>query len=122
MNSIFRLPKEGGLITSAVPRDIIHRYEKIPTSVFTNEEEGVAYVANKVVAAINKHDETYSSREIFDDSQPFVLGLTTGRTAIGLYRELVARHKAGEVSFANVVVFSLDEFYPIPAEDIRSRT
>ena len=121
MNSIYRLPKEGGLITSAVPRDIIHRYEKIPASVFDNEEMGVSYVADKVINAINKHNETYSSREIFDDSQPFVLGLTTGRTAIGLYRELVARHKAGEVSFSNVVVFSLDEFYPIAADDILSR-
>ncbi len=121
MNSIYRLPRNGGLIASAVPKDIIRRYEKIPTSVFENEVVGVNYVADKVISAINKHNETYSSREIFDDSQPFILGLTTGRTAIGLYRELVSRHKAGEVSFSNVVVFSLDEFFPIGPSEMESR-
>lgn len=52
---------------------------------------------------------------------PFVLGLSTGRTPIGLYRELVRRHRCGEVSFANVVVYSLDELYPMRADEHQSR-
>jgi len=49
------------------------------------------------------------------------LGLTTGQTPLALYRELVRRYEAGEVSFANVAVFSLDEFYPIGADEQQSR-
>lgn len=40
---------------------------------------------------------------------------------MGLYRELVARHRAGLVSFANVAVYSLDEFYPIRSTEQQSR-
>ena len=56
-----------------------------------------------------------------DCDRPFSLGLTTGRTPIGLYRELVERHKNGEVSFRNVTIYSLDEFYPIDPGAIQSR-
>ena len=53
--------------------------------------------------------------------KPFVLGLSTGRTPLGLYNELVKRYNAGEVSFANVEVYSLDEFYPMAPESPQSR-
>jgi len=42
-----------------------------------------------------------------------VLGLATGGTPVGLYQELVRRNEAGEVSFAGVTTFNLDEYYPI---------
>jgi glucosamine-6-phosphate deaminase len=39
-----------------------------------------------------------------------VLGLATGRTPLGLYQELIRRHYAQEVSFAEVTTFNLDEY------------
>ena len=42
-----------------------------------------------------------------------VLGLATGSTPIGLYAELVRRHKAGEIDFSKARSFNLDEYYPI---------
>ena len=33
MKSKYTLPKDGGLITTGVPRDIICRYEKVPTEI-----------------------------------------------------------------------------------------
>ncbi len=39
-----------------------------------------------------------------------VLGLATGRTMQGLYRDLVERHRAGEVTFAKTTTFNLDEY------------
>ncbi|HOU53621.1 MAG TPA: glucosamine-6-phosphate deaminase [Myxococcota bacterium] len=39
-----------------------------------------------------------------------VLGLATGRTMLGLYRDLVDRHRRGEVSFAGCTSFNLDEY------------
>ena len=49
-----------------------------------------------------------------------VLGLPTGRTPIPLYRELVALHEAGRVSFARATTFNLDEFLGIAPDDPRS--
>ncbi len=48
-----------------------------------------------------------------------VLGLATGETPIALYRELVARHEAGDLSFAGVTTYNLDEYYPIGPLDPR---
>ena len=41
---------------------------------------------------------------------PFVLGLPTGSTPLETYKELIRLHKEGEVSFANVVTFNMDEY------------
>ncbi|MDE6862428.1 MAG: glucosamine-6-phosphate deaminase [Alistipes sp.] len=43
-------------------------------------------------------------------SSPFVLGLPTGSTPLATYRELIRLHRAGKVSFANVVTFNMDEY------------
>ena len=114
MEKKFSLPQDGGLVLSGIPKDIVHRYEKIPTSIYETESEGVKYVADVVVKAINDHEASGEAR-------PFALGLTTGRTPLGIYLELVERYKQGLVSFKNVEVFSLDEFYPIGAREIQSR-
>ena len=112
MNSKYSLPKDGGLIEGIVPDSLLRRYERLMTNIFENEYDGVMHVADQIVEQINHHD---------DATQPFVLGLTTGRTPLGLYRELVRRHKEGLVSFANVAVCSLDEFYPIAPSEPQSR-
>ncbi len=41
---------------------------------------------------------------------PFVLGLPTGSTPLETYKELIRLHNEGEVSFANVVTFNMDEY------------
>ena len=40
--------------------------------------------------------------------RPFVLGLPTGSTPIGTYKELIHLNKIGKVSFQNVVTFNMD--------------
>lgn len=121
MKNKYSLPTNGGLIPDSAPRDIIHRYERINTNIFPTENEGVSYVADLIISSINEYNEYACYRDEWDADRPFVLGLTTGRTPIGLYRELVERYKKGEVSFKNVAVFSLDEFYPINPHEIQSR-
>jgi len=48
--------------------------------------------------------------------KPFVLGLPTGSSPEAIYRILVQRHKAGDISFKHVVTFNMDEYVGI-AED-----
>ncbi len=48
------------------------------------------------------------------------LGLATGSTPIGMYQKLIQLNKAGEISFAQVKTFNLDEYYPIKADNNQS--
>ena len=121
MEGKYSLPKDGGLIEAAAPNDLLHRYEKMPTKVFQTEQSGVNYLADMIVQMLHRHNEMHGQDDFYEDFNPFVLGLTTGRTPVGLYRELVKRYERGEVSFRNVVVYSLDEFYPIEQTNPQSR-
>lgn len=47
-------------------------------------------------------------------AKPYVLGLPTGSTPIGTYKELIRLNKEGKVSFENVVTFNMDEYCGIP--------
>ena len=44
-----------------------------------------------------------------------VLGLATGATSRGVYASLVRRFERGEIDFARVTCFNLDEYYPMSA-------
>ncbi len=64
------------------------------------------WAARYIVGKINAHKAV--------SSKPFVLGLPTGSTPLVTYAELIKLHKAGEVSFANVITFNMDEYVGIP--------
>jgi len=53
-------------------------------------------------------------------SRPTVLGLATGSTPLGLYRELVRLHREAGLDFSRVVTFNLDEYYPMQPDDPHS--
>ncbi len=67
----------------------------------------VTWVANHIIARINAFAPTAE--------RPFVLGLPTGSTPLGVYRELIRRYEAGDVSFAHVVTFNMDEYLGLDA-------
>ena len=62
----------------------------------------------------------YVARKINDfkptAKTPFVLGLPTGSSPLGMYKELIRLNKAKKVSFANVVTFNMDEYIGIPRD------
>jgi len=49
-----------------------------------------------------------------------VLGLATGSTPIGIYRELIRMHLEEKLDFSDVVTFNLDEYYPMDPASIHS--
>lgn len=73
-----------------------------------NYEKMSKWAAEHIVSRINAFAPT--------SEKPFVLGLPTGSTPIGTYRELIRLYKEGKVSFANVVTFNMDEYVGIPEE------
>jgi glucosamine-6-phosphate deaminase len=60
----------------------------------------------------------YVARKILEfkpgPKKPFVLGLPTGSSPIGMYNELTALNKAGKLSFKNVITFNMDEYVGLP--------
>lgn len=52
--------------------------------------------------------------------KPFVLGLPTGSSPVGIYREFIAANKAGKISFSKVVTYNMDEYVGLPAEHPQS--
>lgn len=53
-------------------------------------------------------------------NRPFVLGLPTGSTPLGMYAELIKLYKAGKLSFENVVTFNMDEYIGLEPEHPQS--
>jgi glucosamine-6-phosphate deaminase len=49
-----------------------------------------------------------------------VLGLATGSTPVGTYKELICKYRAGEIDFSDVTTVNLDEYYPIDPENSQS--
>ena len=110
MSKHFTLPYEGGLIDKNLPAGILHTYEKIWTNVYPDSDPASFAIADYIVAAINAHKDGL-----------FRLGLTTGSTPKTLYNELTRRFEEGKVSFKNVEVVSIDEYYPSSAGGAQSR-
>ena len=68
------------------------------------------WAADHIAARIRAHSE----------DRPFVLGLPTGSSPLGVYSELARMNRAGEVSFQNVVTFNMDEYLGLPREHEQS--
>jgi glucosamine-6-phosphate deaminase len=85
--------------------------ELIRTVIVDDHEEIARLVAKRIATLI---------REKGAKGEPIVLGLATGSTPIGIYRELIRMHRDEGLSFKNVVTFNLDEYYPMPKESIHS--
>ena len=66
------------------------------------------WAANYVAKRINE----FAPKE----GTPFVLGLPTGSSPLGMYRNLIKLNKEGKVSFRNVVTFNMDEYVGIPED------
>lgn len=48
--------------------------------------------------------------------RPFVLGLPTGGTPLGMYKKLIDLHQADQLSFKYVVTFNMDEYVGLPED------
>lgn len=77
--------------------------------IIKDDKAGVAQCAAAyIVNAINTHFQ--------HSDQPFVLGLPTGSTPLETYKELIGYYQRGEVSFARVITFNMDEYVGLSAD------
>lgn len=66
------------------------------------------WAANYVAAKIRKAAPTAE--------KPFVLGLPTGSSPLGMYKALIELNKKGVISFRHVITFNMDEYVGLPKE------
>jgi glucosamine-6-phosphate deaminase len=85
--------------------------ERIATHVYEDHDSLGVAVARRIAEVIRARNSA---------GQPAVLGLATGSTPLGVYRELVRMHREEGLSFRNVVTFNLDEYYPIDQQNPHS--
>ncbi len=96
--------------TDTLPGAPINRFEHLPIWIAPDAHAAVRRVAEDIAATIRRNDS---------EGRPTVLGLATGSTPIGIYRELIAMHRAG-LSFRGVITFNLDEYYGLSPEQPES--
>jgi glucosamine-6-phosphate deaminase len=83
----------------------------LPTFVFESSDDLAGNVARVVAGTI---------RDRSAQGQQAVLGLPTGSTPVGVYRELVRLHREEGLDFSHVVAFVLNEFYGVQPDQLQS--
>jgi glucosamine-6-phosphate deaminase len=86
-------------------------HTKVPTLVFPTSAQAARHVALMIESLIRQNNSA---------GRPTVLGLPTGSTPVGLYRELIRLHKEAGLNFSRVVSFNLDEYFPMRPDDPQS--
>jgi len=79
-------------------------HTKIPTLVFPTSAQASRHVALMIESLIRQNNSA---------GRPTVLGLATGSTPVGLYRELIRLHKEANLDLSRVISFNLDEYFPM---------
>jgi len=85
--------------------------ERIPVFVHETSADASRAVADQIADLIRSKAEK---------GENAVLGLATGSTPQGVYDELVRLHREDGLSFANVVTFNLDEYWPMEPSELQS--
>jgi glucosamine-6-phosphate deaminase len=85
--------------------------ERIDIVIVDEHEEIARRVAGRIANLVRERQAA---------GEKAVLGLATGSTPIGVYRELIRMHREDGLSFRNVVTFNLDEYYPMDPGSIHS--
>ena len=99
------------IMPNKIQVDLIDSFERIPVKIFENAKQGSVYAAQEIATIIKQKQA---------ENKPCILGMATGSTPISLYAELVRMHNEEGLSFANVVTFNLDEYYPLEKEALQS--
>jgi glucosamine-6-phosphate deaminase len=86
-------------------------HTRTPVLRFPSAQAASKYVAREIDKLVRARNAA---------GKPTVLGLATGSTPVGLYRELVRLHKEEGLDLSRVVTFNLDEYFPMQREDPHS--
>ena len=96
---------------NAFEKSVLTRLEKIPTDIYESVEEGANYIAREIAQTIREKQKA---------GRFCVLALPGGNSPSHVYSELIRMHKEEGLSFRNVIVFNMYEYYPLAPDAINS--
>ena len=99
-----RTPKRYYRPANAFERTALTRFEKIQTEIYESTEEGSSQIAKEVSDLIRNRKK---------EGRFCVMALGSGPGPHSVYKELVRLHRDEKLSFSNVIVFNISEFYPL---------
>lgn len=99
-----RIPQRYYHPTDEFEATALTRFEKINTQIYESAKSASNYIARKIGEDIRRKQ---------DAGEYYVLALPGGHSPQSVYQELVRMHKEEKLSFRNVVVFSVYEYYPL---------
>jgi glucosamine-6-phosphate deaminase len=88
-----------------------HPHEHLPVIIVEDHDDIARLVAGRIETLIRTKQAA---------GERVVLGLATGSTPVGIYRELIRLHREQGLDFSNVMTFNLDEYYPMAPDSIHS--
>ncbi len=89
---------------NAYEYSVLTRFEKIPTHIYATMDEGSLDIAKKIAKEIREKQKA---------KKKFVMVMPAGRSPHTLFQHLIHIHKNEKLSFKNVIIFLLYEFYPL---------
>jgi glucosamine-6-phosphate deaminase len=88
-----------------------HDHERVPVVIVEEYGDIARLIAHRIAGVVRARNEA---------GEAAVLGLATGSTPIGIYRELIRLHRDEGLDFSRIITFNLDEYYPMDPGSIHS--
>ena len=96
---------------NAFERSVLTRFEKIPTDIYESVDEGAHQIATEIAFTIREKQKA---------GRFCVMALPGGNSPRSVFDELIRMHKEEALSFRNVIVFNIYEYYPLAPEAVNS--
>lgn len=88
------------------------RYEKLPVTIFDNQTEACEQLTANLIEMLHKKTT---------NNQKLVVAFSADSAVIPVFEQLAKAYRKGQ-SFKDLVVFAIDEYYPLKKEEIQSHT
>ena len=91
--------------------DFSKRYEKLPVRIFDYQQEASKLIVDDIIR---------QSKERAKQGRKLVLALAASSACLQVYDDMIAAVKAKRLSFKNIVIFSMDDYYPLHHNELQS--
>ena len=91
--------------------DFSRRYEKLPVSIFKGQEDASKMIVDDIIITANKK---------INEGKKCVLALAASSACIPVYEDLVKAYENGRLSFKDIEIFSIDEYYPLERNELQT--
>jgi len=91
--------------------DFSRRYEKVPVSIFKQQEDAAQIIVDEIIIIANRK---------INEGKKCTLALGASSACIPVYENLVKAYENGRLSFKDIEIFSIDEYYPLDKDELQT--